>query len=148
MITTFGLVRGVTHTEFIRAHEDGRWYFLETSARVGGAFIVDVVEAATGLNLWREWAHIEIAGEDYTYHLPTVRNDYAGLILTLAREPDPDLSSYDAPEIVTRIQKHHHAGVIVVTPESHRLDELLASYAARFHREFMAWQPVPESPTA
>jgi biotin carboxylase len=148
VITTFGLVRGVTHTEFIRAHEDGRWYFLETSARVGGAFIVDVVEAASGLNLWREWAHIEIAGEDYTYHLPNVRSDYAGLILTLAREPDPDLSSYDAPEVVTRIQKHHHAGVIVVTPDSHRLDHLLTEYAGRFQHEFMAWQPVPESPTA
>ena len=148
VITTFGLVRGVTHTEFIRAHEDGRWYFLETSARVGGAFIVDVVEAASGVNLWREWAHIEIAGEDYTYHLPPVRGDYAGLILTLAREPDPDLSSFDAPEIVTRIQKHHHAGVIIVSSDSHRLDELLAGYAGRFLNEFMAWQPVPESPTA
>ena len=82
VITTFGLVRGVTHTEFIRAHEDGRWYFLETSARVGGAFIVDVVEAASGLNLWREWAHIEIAGEDHGYHLPSVRSDYAGLVLS------------------------------------------------------------------
>ena len=40
-----------------------RCTFLETSARVGGAFIVDVVEAATGVNLWREWAKIEIAGE-------------------------------------------------------------------------------------
>ena len=148
VITTFGMVRGVTHTEFIRAHEDGRWYFLETSARVGGAFIVDVVEAASGLNLWREWAHIEIAGEDYTYHLPNVRSDYAGLVLTLAREPDPDLSSFDAPEIVTRIQKHHHAGVIVVTPDSHRLDDLLVSYADRFHHEFMAWHPVPDSPSA
>ena len=64
VLATFGMVRGVTHTEFIRAHEDGRWYFLETSARVGGAFIVDVIEAASGLNLWREWAHIEIAGEE------------------------------------------------------------------------------------
>jgi biotin carboxylase len=148
VITTFGLVRGVTHTEFIRAHDDGRWYFLETSARVGGAFIVDVVEAATGLNLWREWAHIEIAGEDFSYHLPPVRTYYAGLVLTLAREPHPDLSSYDAPEIVTRIQKHHHAGIILSTPDSHRLDDLLAAYSARFQTEFMAWQPVPESPTA
>jgi hypothetical protein len=148
VITTFGLVRGVTHSEFIRAHDDGRWYFLETSARVGGAFIVDVVEAATGLNLWREWAHIEIAGEDSSYHLPPVRSDYAGLLLTLAREPHPDLSSYDAPEIVTRIQKHHHAGIVLCTPDSQRLDELLAAYSDRFHKEFMAWQPVPESPTA
>jgi biotin carboxylase len=148
VITTFGLVRGVTHTEFIRAHEDGRWYFLETSARVGGAFIVDVVEAASGLNLWREWAHIEIAGEDHGYHLPSVRSDYAGLVLCLAREPDPDLATFDAPEIVTRIQKHHHAGLIVVSPDSHRVDELLAVYAERLHHEFMAWQPAPESPTA
>jgi biotin carboxylase len=64
VLQAFGLVRGVSHTEFIRAHEDGRWYFLETSARVGGAFIVDLVEAASGLNLWREWARLEIAGED------------------------------------------------------------------------------------
>jgi biotin carboxylase len=148
VITTFGLVRGVTHTEFIRAHEDGRWYFLETSARVGGAFIVDVIEAASGLNLWREWAHIEIAGEDHGYHLPSVRSDYAGLVLCLAREPDPDLSTFDAPEIVTRIHKHHHAGLIVVSRDSHRVDELLAGYAERFHHEFMAWQPAPESPTA
>jgi biotin carboxylase len=141
-------VRGVTHTEFIRGHEDGRWYFLETSARVGGAFIVDVVEAACGLNLWREWAHVEIAGEDHTYHLPNARTDYAGLVLTLAREPNPDLSAYDAPEIVTRIQKFHHAGLIVASPESHRIDELLASYGERFQHEFMAYQPAPETPTA
>jgi hypothetical protein len=114
---------------------------------VGGAFIVDVVEAASGLNLWREWAHIEIAGEDFTYVLPPVRNDYAGLLLTLAREPHPDLSGYDAPEIVTRIQKHHHAGIILSTPDSRRLDDLLAAYSDRFHSEFMAWQPVPDSPT-
>ena len=62
VLTTLGLLRGVAHTEFIRSAEDGRWYFLETSARVGGAYIVDVVEAATGINLWREWAKIEIAG--------------------------------------------------------------------------------------
>jgi biotin carboxylase len=148
VMTTFGLVRGVAHTEFIRAHEDGRWYFLETSARVGGAFIVDVVEAAAGLNLWREWAHIEIAGEDHGYHLPPVRSDYAGVVLCLAREPDPDLSTFNAPEIVMRIQKHHHAGLIVVSPDSHRVDELLASYAERFQHELMAWQPAPESPTA
>jgi hypothetical protein len=100
------------------------------------------------MNLWREWARIEIAGEDFSYHLPQVRSDYAGLVLTLAREPDPDLSSYDAREIVTRIQKHHHAGIILSTSDSHRLDDLLAAYSARFQNEFTAWQPVPESPTA
>ena len=66
VMQSFGLLRGVSHTEFIRAR-DGSWHFLETSARVGGAYIVDVVEAATGVNLWREWARLEIAGEQGTY---------------------------------------------------------------------------------
>ena len=56
-----GLVRGVSHTEFIRG-DDGQWYFLETAARVGGAHIVELVEAATGMNLWAEWAKVEMAG--------------------------------------------------------------------------------------
>jgi hypothetical protein len=60
--------RGVTHGEYIRAHADGRFYFLEIAARVGGAFIADLVEHSTGVNLWREWAKIEVAhlrGEAY-----------------------------------------------------------------------------------
>lgn len=148
VVTAFGLVRGVTHSEFIRAAEDGRWYFLETSARVGGAFIVDVIEAASGLNLWREWAHIEIAGEDFAYHLPTPRTDYAGIALTLARQADPDTSGFTDPEIVRRIQKHHHAGLIVASPDARRVSELTAQYAERFQREFMAWHPAPEVPSA
>ena len=71
VLESFGMQRGVSHTEFIRAH-DGEIYFLETSARVGGAYIVDVVEAATGINLWREWAKIEIAGEHGIYAPPAV----------------------------------------------------------------------------
>jgi biotin carboxylase len=148
VLSTFGLVRGVTHTEFIRAHEDGRWYFLETSARVGGAFIVDVIEAASGLNLWKEWAHIEIAGEDYSYVLPETTSRYAGIVLTLARDPEPDMSGYGDAEIVTRIQKHHHAGLILATDDSKRLDDLIWTYADRFHRDFMAWHPAPDSPSA
>jgi biotin carboxylase len=148
VLQAFGLVRGVSHTEFIRAHEDGRWHFLETSARVGGAFIVDVIEAASGLNLWREWARIEIAGEEFSYALPGVQSDTAGIVLTLAREPSPDLSAYTDPEIVTRIQKHHHAGLIVRSSDPARVDALVTAYAERFQREFMAWQPAPSSPTA
>ena len=63
--------------------------FLETSARVGGAFIVDTIEAATGLNLWREWAKIDIAGEHGDYAVPPHRDDYAGIVLSLARQEQP-----------------------------------------------------------
>ena len=62
VLKAFGLVRGVSHSEFIHGRDDDKLYFLETSARVGGAHISDLIEAATGLNLWGEWAKVEIAG--------------------------------------------------------------------------------------
>ena len=145
VLEAFNLERGVSHTEFIRAPE-GRWFFLETSARVGGAFIVDVVEAATGVNLWREWAALEIAGESGDYAVPPHRHDYAGIVLSLARQPEPDTSGYDDPEIVSRVRKHHHAGLIVASPAAAKVEQLVTDYTRRFYQDFHASQPAPERP--
>src|ERR1043165_9497385 len=108
-----GLVRAVSHTEFIKGREDGRFYFLETSARVGGANIVELVEAATGINLWAEWAKIEIARGERDYELRPSGQDYAGLLVSLARQQYPDTSAYNDPEIAWRMNKPYHAGLIV-----------------------------------
>ena len=143
VLDSFGLLRGVSHTEFIRAH-DGELYFLETSARVGGAYIVDVVEAATGVNLWREWAKIEIAGEHGTYAPPPALGRFAGIVLSLARQEHPDMSAYDDPEIVMRVQKRHHAGLIVASGSADRIRELVESYVPRFYRDFHASAPPPQ----
>ena len=148
VLATFGIVRGVTHTEFIRSEADGRFLFLETSARVGGAFIVDLVEAESGLNLWREWAKLEIAGEDGTYRVPPVADRYAGLVLTLAKQQWPDVSGYSDPEIVYRVKKANHAGLIVASADEARVRALLEEYAARFQRDFYAFVPAPERPPA
>ena len=40
VLAAMGLLRGVSHTEFIKG-DDGSLYFLETSARVGGAHIAE-----------------------------------------------------------------------------------------------------------
>jgi biotin carboxylase len=144
VLTTFGLVRGVTHTEFIRSAADGRFLFLETSARVGGAFIVDLVEAETGLNLWREWARLEIAGEEGTYRAPQVSERCAGLVLTLAKQEWPDLSAYADPEIVYRVKKANHAGLIVASPDEARVRTLVDDYMTRFARDFLAVAPAPD----
>jgi hypothetical protein len=143
VLGAFGLVRGVSHTEFIRG-QDGALYFLETSARVGGAYIVDVVEASTGINLWREWAKIEIAGEQGDYSLSPVRRRPAGIILSLARQEYPDMRAYTDPEIVRQIHKRHHAGLIVASDDERRVRELLASYVSRFYQDFHTSAPVPE----
>jgi len=143
VVRAFGMVRGALHSEFIRAHEDGRLHFLETAARVGGAHIVDMVEAATGVDLWREWARLEVAnarGEAYTP--PPQRRDHAGLLLSLARQEWPDTSAYGDAEIVKRIVKKHHAGLVVASPDAARVQALLDDYARRFRDDFVASMPA------
>ncbi len=143
-----GLVRGVTHAEFLKAHEDSRFYFIEIAARVGGAYISNAVEAATGINLWREWARLEVGAGKQPYQLPQPRMDYAGVIISLARQQEPDTSGYTDPEIVERIGKYHHAGFVLKSPSAKRIEELLSSYERRFASDFMATQPVPDKPTS
>jgi biotin carboxylase len=142
-----GLQRGVSHSEFIGpAGKSGEPVFLETSARVGGAFIVDTIEAATGLNLWEEWAKIETVGPADDYRVPPHRDDYAGIVLSLARQEHPDMSAYTDAEIVTRLEKSHHAGLIVRSPDRARIDTLIADYTPRFYRDFFATAPPPDRP--
>lgn len=147
VLQAFGLVRGLSHSEFI-AGRDGRLYFLETSARVGGAHIADLVEAATGINLWAEWAKIEIAGGKAPYRPPVARNDSAGLLISLARQEQPDTSGYNDPEIVWRLNdKKHHAGLIVKSPSPGRVQELISNYAQRFRQDFFASEPPRDKPS-
>jgi biotin carboxylase len=147
LLHALGLVRGVTHTEFIKG-ADGRFYFLETAARVGGANIAEVVEGATGVNLWREWARIEVAGERGGYELPETRDAYAGIVISLARQEWPDTSAYRDPEIVFRVNKRHHAGLLVASDDPRRVEELLHSYVRRFLEDFSAFLPSPDRPTS
>ncbi|MDQ1410007.1 MAG: hypothetical protein QOJ41_1742, partial [Acidobacteriaceae bacterium] len=100
VLQELGFVRGVTHAEFLRADSDGKFYFLEVAARVGGAFISDVIEAATGINLWREWARLEVGAGKEPYQLPAHKRAYAAVILSLARQEHPDTTGYNDPEIV------------------------------------------------
>jgi biotin carboxylase len=148
LIAALGLVRGVAHAEFIQAQADGHFYFLECAARVGGAYINEMVEAATGINLWREWARIEVAGGKESYRLPPVREEYAGVIISLARQENPDTSAYNDPEVFVRIKKHHHAGLILRSTNPERVRALLENYAVRFAEEFLAVEPPREKPTA
>jgi len=148
LIGALGLLRGVSHAEFIRAHSDGHFYFLECAARVGGAYISEMVETATGINLWREWARIEVAGDDGSYKLPATREDYAGVILSLAKQENPDTSAYNDSEISLRIKKHHHAGLVLKSNDPNRIPVLLENYAQRFAHDFMAVEPPRDKPTA
>ncbi len=140
------MVRGVTHAEYIKDAE-GNFYFLETAARVGGANLAEMIETASGINLWREWAKVEVANaRKEAYHLPPIKHEYAGIIVSLARQEWPDLSGYDDPEIVWKLKKEHHAGLIVHATNPERITQLLDSYAERFTQDFMAFMPQLDKP--
>ena len=161
LVKALQLERGAAHAEFIKSDADGEFYFLEMAARVGGAYIADVLEAASGLNLWREWAQMEVgesrpeqeagAGQEPDHKraadgnkLKAPRNEYAGIVLSLSKQETPDTSAYDDPEIVYRVKKKHHAGLIVRSKKLERVEELLTQYSARFADDFVAVVPPLE----
>lgn len=149
LLHALGMVSGATHSEYIRADEDGKFYFLETAARVGGAFIAELVQYSTGVNPWVEWARIEAAqalGTSYT--LPPQVEAYAGSVICLAKQEQPDLSGFQDSEVVFHIKKRHHAGLIVQSPSAERVHQLVVEYEGRFQREFCTSLPAPDRPTS
>lgn len=145
IMKAFGLRNGASHTEFIKSREDGEIYFLETASRVGGAHLAEMVEAATDINLWAEWAKIEDAvAKNKKYELPKVAKNYAGIVLTLSKYEHPDLSSFDDSEVCFRVPLEYHAGLIVKSPKQERIMQLLDQYAERFASELSATAEAPE----
>lgn len=145
LLKALGATRGAFHAEYIRSQADGTFHFLECAARVGGANIAEAVEFATGLNLWVEWARLEIAHlRGRPYQLPEQRAHYSGLINCLSRQEYPDLSAYQDPEVVWRSDKKQHAGLILSSPDAERLQSLLDEYSQRFAQDFLAVLPPQE----
>ena len=137
VIKGFGLKHGAAHTEFIKCNEDGKIYFLETSSRVGGAHIAEMVAAASNVNLWSEWAAIENAlVKEIDYQLPEIKKEYAGIVLTLSKYQHPDLSSFNDEEVCFRVPLEYHAGLIVQSDKHERVMELLDNYADRRTQDF------------
>lgn len=148
VIKALGMDFGATHAEFIKAHADGEFYFLEIAARVGGAHIAELVEMTSGVNLWGQWAALTLAhlrGEKYK--LPSLKKLHGGLLVCLAKQEHPDLSGYNDPEVVWRINKKQHAGLIVVSEDKARVDHLIEVYQNRFVHDFLAVAPPLDKPT-
>jgi hypothetical protein len=145
VMKAFGMQFGASHTEFIQSKATGELFFLETSSRVGGANLAEMVEYASGVNLWGEWAKVETANLRKTvYKLPKINNQYAGIVVSLSRFEHPDTSSFSDKEIAWRMDKPWHIGLIVVSDSSERVLELLDQYTERIGQEFHASLPAPD----
>lgn len=145
VMKAFGMQFGASHTEFIQSKATGELFFLETSSRVGGANLAEMVQFASGINLWSEWAKIESDTlKKVAYTLPKAANTYAGIVVSLSRFEHPDTSSFNDPEIVWRMNKAWHIGLIVVSESSERVLQLLDAYTQRIANEFHASSPAPD----
>lgn len=144
LLKAFDYTRGVSHAEFLQSRADGKFYLLEVAARVGGAYIADVLEQASGFNLWREWAKLETATAENPYESPKLRRDYAGLVLCLANQEQPDTAHYDDAEIAYRVTKPKHVGFIFHSAKRERIDRLIHDYTARITAEFLTVVPTRE----
>jgi hypothetical protein len=145
VLTGLGMQRGASHVEFIKGREDGRFYLLETAARVGGAHIAEQVEASTGLNLWEQWANLEIDGP--AYQVPAHREEYGGLLMTLSKQEHPDLSAFEGPELFYKAPEAWHAGMVLRTSSHERLMELVQGYGDRLKADYNAFLPAPTKAT-
>lgn len=149
VLSNFGLMNGATHTEFIRSKENGKYYFLETSSRVGGAHIPDLVEASSNINIWREWAKIEDAllkGKDYQIQKPT--GYYSGLIIALIKDEKADYTKFESPETVKFLPIDHHVGVVYKSNDPDIIQERLDHAAEKIHAEMLNILPPKSKPTS
>jgi biotin carboxylase len=144
LLEGFRYDRGVSHAEFLHSEADGKFYLLEVACRVGGAYIANVLEHACNFNLWREWAKLETSTPEHPYALPKLRKDFAGIALALANQDQPDTSHYADDEIVYRVNKPKHVGLIFYSKKQKRLEQLLGTYAERITEDFLAFAPAKE----
>lgn len=130
LLTKFGMKHGASHSEFIKSKSDGQLYFLETSSRVGGANIHDLIEAATGINIWREWARLETAIlNQETYKLPKATENFAGLFMALAKHKHPDMSAFECKELYKIIPVDYHVGAVFKAKTQKAIEQILENSA-------------------
>ncbi|MBI5546900.1 MAG: ATPase [Deltaproteobacteria bacterium] len=147
ILTLLGYQYGASHVEFIKGRDDGKFYLLETSARVGGAHIAEMHEASTGVNLWQEWADLEVDLGLRPYKVPERKSNYGGLLMTLAKQERPDYSSYSDKEVVFHAPEANHAGLVVTSPDRNRVESLVNDYKQRFVKDFMNVLPNSNKPS-
>jgi len=143
VIESLGLKKGVSHTEFIMSN-DNDFYFLETSSRVGGANISNLIEESSGINLWKEWAVLENLSPENKYVLPKEKNKYGAIIISLAKQEYPDLSKYDDKNISWKLNKKNHAGLVVVNENYDEMIKISDEYIDRFYNDFFTSHPIQE----
>ncbi len=148
VLASFGIRNGATHSEFIKG-EDGTFYFLETSSRVGGAHIPDMVEAATGVNIWKEWAKLETSLlSNEVYKVKETKNIFGGLIFSLSKDKHPNKSEFENENVVKFIDKDYHIGIVYEAKNQETILERLDEATQKITQSFLSVIPPKDKATS
>lgn len=148
VIKNFGLVNGATHSEFIKG-DDGKFYFLETASRIGGAHIPEMITAATGINIWKEWAKVENALlHKSAYITPPVENKYGGLVIALAKEKNPNPEAFNCEELYQILPIDYHIGLIYASSNPEKIQNRLEEAASLITENILNILPPKSKPSA
>ena len=136
VMKAFGMRFSASHTEFIR-DASGRFLLLETSSRVGGAYISNMVEHATGVDLWAEWAKLEAAElNGLGYKAPGDKGGYGAVTMRTVPVEHPDLSHYHSDVVKYTVKKRYHAGMVYGHADRERVVAEQEAVAKRLAEEF------------
>jgi biotin carboxylase len=146
VISAVGVQQGVNHVEFLGLGD--RAYFLEIGARVAGSNLDRLTTAATGIDLFLESARLDLDWlQGGRYALPKTFRKEAGIVLCLSRDKSPcDTFCCDYPEVVWTLSKDHHAGCVVASPSSDRIEELVGAIRGNLERDHLAVMPATDTP--
>ncbi|MCB0659003.1 MAG: ATPase [Saprospiraceae bacterium] len=138
LMKAFNMRQSASHSEWVRSHETGEFYLIETASRVGGAHLAEMINLATNVNLWKEWAKLESAvARHLEYQLPELQHIPTGIIISLAKMEHPQPDFYRDSDVVWSIKKAHHIGCIIQGDSEeyikNRLDELAWHIKEHFH---------------
>lgn len=146
VVEAMGIRNGVNHAEFLQHNQ--KLYFLEIAARVPGSNLDQLTTAATGVDLFRESARIQLSrvtGEPYNPPPFTYRE--AGLVQCLAREEQPCLGDLgELPEVVWQLHKDFHVGAAYAASCASRIESLTDQVLEQFCEQHLAVLPASESP--
>lgn len=114
LVNTMGLKFGISSMEFIKSDQDGQFYFLQSSNRVSGNYIAELVETSTGINLWREWAKLELCIPNETdYIIPKFNRVPAQIIRIPSSNPSQTSMLIQHENIKWRQISHNHVTIAV-----------------------------------
>jgi hypothetical protein len=132
---SLGMVRGVTEATFVRPQRPGReahYFFDQIMAGVGFGVAAQVTEAASGLNLWREWARLEVAHLRATNYVPNEWFDHYGASLEWpVGMVAADAGELAAREVHSRTQDQQRERILFKSSRLERVQALAGGLAGK-----------------